>query len=161
MSVAQDRVGEFLEGTKRNRREIVTPEGVALPVDLAEVGERSVALVIDMFIWLLVTVFLYVAIIALVIETRNIGVAVTLVLFIAFLVRNLYFIYFELVWQGVTPGKRLNGLARVPRARAAFRPRPHRQERQAWIGLSRIRSRSWRDRSPPWRRATRNKRPRR
>ena len=122
MSLTQDRVGEFLEGTRRNRREIVTPEGVALPVDLAEVGERSVALVIDMVIWLLVTVLLYVAMLALIIETRTFGVAVTLMLFIAFLVRNLYFIYFELVWLGVTPGKRINRLRVIDRRGGPLTP---------------------------------------
>jgi uncharacterized RDD family membrane protein YckC len=122
MSLAQDRVGEFLEGTRRNRREIVTPEGVALPVDLAEVGERSVALVIDMVIWLLVTILLYLALIALLIETRTFGVGVTLMLFIAFLVRNLYFIYFELVWLGVTPGKRINRLRVIDRRGGPLTP---------------------------------------
>jgi uncharacterized RDD family membrane protein YckC len=122
MSLAQDRVGEFLEGTRRNRRQIVTPEGVTLPVDLAEVGERSVALVIDMVIWLLVTVFLYIVIIVLAIETRNAEVAATLMLFIAFLVRNLYFIYFELVWLGVTPGKRINRLRVIDRRGGPLTP---------------------------------------
>jgi uncharacterized RDD family membrane protein YckC len=122
MSIAQDRVGEFLEGTRRNRREIVTPEGVALPVDLAEVGERSVALVIDMVIWLLVTILLYLAMLALLIETRTFGVGVTLMLFIAFLVRNLYFIYFELVWLGVTPGKRINRLRVIDRRGGPLTP---------------------------------------
>jgi len=122
MSLAQDRVGEFLEGTRRNRRQIVTPEGVTLPVDLAEVGERSVALVIDMVIWLSVTVFLYIVIIVLAIETRNAEVAATLMLFIAFLVRNLYFIYFELVWLGVTPGKRINRLRVIDRRGGPLTP---------------------------------------
>jgi uncharacterized RDD family membrane protein YckC len=122
MSIAQDRVSEFLEGTRRNRREIVTPEGVALPVDLAEVGERSVALVIDMVIWFAVTLVLYLAIVLLIIETRNAGIGVTLILFIAFLVRNLYFIYFELVWLGVTPGKRINRLRVIDRRGGPLTP---------------------------------------
>jgi uncharacterized RDD family membrane protein YckC len=37
-------------------------------------------------------------------------IALSVMLFIAFVVRNLYFIYFELAWRGATPGKRVVGL---------------------------------------------------
>jgi len=40
--------------------------------------------------------------------TGQIGltVALSIMLFLGFAVRNLYFIHFELAWQGSTPGKR-------------------------------------------------------
>ncbi len=119
MSVAQDRVfqqdrvDQLLGGATRSRREIVTPEGVALHVELAEHGERAAAFLIDLMIWLGVAIFSYLVVIAFLVETRAIGVVVTIVLFIGFFVRNLYFIYFELAWQGATPGKRINRLLRV------------------------------------------------
>jgi len=43
VTAVQDRVAEFLEGGRRNRRDIATPEGVMLPVEIASVGERVVA----------------------------------------------------------------------------------------------------------------------
>jgi uncharacterized RDD family membrane protein YckC len=122
MSQAQDRVGEFLEGVRRSRREIVTPEGVALPVDLAEHGERAAAFALDLFMWLCATVGLYLVILALLRQGVSAGIGVTLVLFIAFLVRNLYFIYFELMWRGATPGKRICGLRVIDRRGGPLTP---------------------------------------
>jgi uncharacterized RDD family membrane protein YckC len=43
------------------------------------------------------------------------AVAITAILFVAFIVRNLYFVYFELNWQGRTPGKHLTGLRVIDR----------------------------------------------
>jgi uncharacterized RDD family membrane protein YckC len=122
MSAVHDKVARFLEGVPRNRREILTPEGVLLPIDLADHGERAVALVIDLFIWLCVTALLYVAIIALLVQGIAVEVAVTLILFIAFIVRNLYFVYFELAWQGATPGKWINGLRVIDRRGGPLTP---------------------------------------
>jgi len=122
MSSVQDRVSQFLEGVARNRRELLTPEGVVLPVDLADHGERLVALIIDLFIWMCVTALLYVAIVAFVIEGKAVEIAVTLILFIAFIVRNVYFIYFELAWQGATPGKWINGLRVIDRRGGPLAP---------------------------------------
>jgi uncharacterized RDD family membrane protein YckC len=122
MSSVQDRVSQFLEGVARNRRELLTPEGVVLPVDLADHGERVVALIIDLFIWVCVTALLYVAVVAFVIEGKAVEIAVTLILFIAFIVRNFYFIYFELAWQGATPGKWINGLRVIDRRGGPLTP---------------------------------------
>lgn len=122
MTVAADRVSEFLEGVRRSRREIVTPEGVALPVDLAEHGGRAAAFAIDMVIWLCTTIALYLVIIAVLRHGAAVGIVMTLVLFIAFLVRNLYFIYFELIWRGATPGKRICGLRVIDRRGGPLTP---------------------------------------
>jgi uncharacterized RDD family membrane protein YckC len=121
-STVDDKVAQFLEGVSRNRREILTPEGVLLPVDLADHGERAVALIIDLFAWLCVTALLYVTIIALVVGGMAAEVAVTLILFLAFVVRNLYFVYFELVWQGATPGKWITGLRVIDRRGGPLTP---------------------------------------
>ena len=56
MTTAEERVTRFLERVNRHRRQIVTPEGVALSVELADLGERATAFAIDMFIWLCATV---------------------------------------------------------------------------------------------------------
>ena len=55
MTLAHERTTQFLEGARRERRHIVTPEGVPVTVELADYGERVVALVLDLFIWLVVT----------------------------------------------------------------------------------------------------------
>jgi uncharacterized RDD family membrane protein YckC len=115
MSATTDRVDQLLGGVKRSLREIVTPEGVSLHVELAEHGERAAAFAIDLAIWLGIAIFSYLVVIAFLVETRAIGIAVTLVLFVGFFVRNLYFIYFELAWQGSTPGKRINRLRVIDR----------------------------------------------
>ena len=37
--------------------------------------------------------------------------AVSILMFISFIIRNFYFIHFELSWRGMTPGKRIVGSA--------------------------------------------------
>ena len=122
MSAVNDRVALFLEGTPHNRREILTPEGVVLPIDLADHGERAVALIVDLLIWLCVTALLFVTIIAFVVQGVAVEIATTLILFLAFIVRNLYFVYFELAWQGATPGKWVSGLRVIDRRGGPLTP---------------------------------------
>ncbi|MGD0641036.1 MAG: RDD family protein [Roseiarcus sp.] len=105
-----ERINRFLDGVHRNRRLIVTPEGVALEIDIANHGERLTAFVIDLFFWLMTTLFLVLGFVLMVRENVDGAVASTIILFAAFLVRNLYFIHFELTTQGSTPGKRIVGL---------------------------------------------------
>jgi uncharacterized RDD family membrane protein YckC len=122
VSAVDDKVAQFLEGVPRNRRDILTPEGVRLPIDLADHGERAVALVIDLFVWLCVTALLYLAIAAFLLEGVMVEVAMTLILFLAFIVRILYFVYFELAWQGATPGKWVTGLRVIDRRGGPLTP---------------------------------------
>jgi len=122
MSAVNDRVALFLEGTPRNRREILTPEGVVLPIDLADHGERAVALILDLLIWLCVTALLFVTIVAFVVQGVATEIATTLILFLSFIVRNLYFVYFELAWQGATPGKWVSRLRVIDRRGGPLTP---------------------------------------
>ena len=39
MAQRLDRINRFLDGVKRNRREIVSPEGIVLEVDVANNGD--------------------------------------------------------------------------------------------------------------------------
>ena len=105
-----DRINRFLEGALRRRREIVTPEGVALEIEIANIGERAAAFLLDLFFWVMTTLFLALLCIFLIRENVDGGVATTIVLFAGFLLRNLYFIHFELTTRGSTPGKRILGL---------------------------------------------------
>jgi len=115
MAQRLERINRFLEGVKRNRREIVSPEGIVLEVEIANNGERLVAFVIDFLFWMLGTGLLFLMLMLLIVERMSGAVAGTIIFFIAFLLRNLYFIHFELTSQGSTPGKRIANLRVIDR----------------------------------------------
>jgi uncharacterized RDD family membrane protein YckC len=115
MNSVHQRTARFLNPIARRHKEIVTPEGVALTVELADYGERVGAFMLDFL-------FLILGIVALVALLRLAGswsedrkVLFSLVMLLAFLVRTLYFVSFELAWRGVTPGKRIVGLRVIDR----------------------------------------------
>jgi uncharacterized RDD family membrane protein YckC len=89
---------------RKMRREIVTPEGVPICFQLATVGDRASALLIDIVVMLG-------ALLALVMLASFAGIgesswiAPFLIVAIFFLT-NFYFAFFEFRWQGSTPGKR-------------------------------------------------------
>ncbi len=114
--LAHQRTSEFLEGGRKLRRQIVTPEGVPVPIEIANYGERLTAFVIDLTIWILLTAAIYVPLLTLIGRTGGSRIALSIALFIGFLIRNLYFIYFELAWRGATPGKRIVGLRVIDRS---------------------------------------------
>ena len=49
-------------------------------------------------------------------------VSLTIILFSAFVIRNLYFLHFELAWQGRTPGKKICGLRVINRLGGELTP---------------------------------------
>jgi uncharacterized RDD family membrane protein YckC len=113
--LAYERTSQFLEGGRRRMRSIVTPEGVPVRVEIADYGERLVAFALDLVIWLLIALVIYVPFLAVIGKTRGSLIAIAIALFIFFFIRNLYFIYFELAWRGATPGKRIVGLRVIDR----------------------------------------------
>ncbi len=115
MSSGHELASRFLEGETRPRREIVSPEGISLPVELADHGERMTAFALDMFFSIAATLVIYLVLMFSLLTGVNWAVAVGIGLFIGFFVRNFYFIYFELTWQGATPGKRMIGLRVIDR----------------------------------------------
>lgn len=117
-----DKVAQFLDGVPRNRRTILTPEGVLLPIDLADHGERAVALVLDLVIFGCVTAFVYLTLITFLFGGLPSEIALTLVAFLGFLVRTLYFTYFELAWRGATPGKWITRLRVIDRRGGPLTP---------------------------------------
>ena len=122
MTLTHERTSEFFEGGRRERRQIVTPEGVPVTVELADHGERLIAFVLDLFIWLLLTLAIYIPIIWALGSSGGSLIAISIALFIGFLIRNLYFVTFELAWRGSTPGKRLVGLRVIDRAGGPLMP---------------------------------------
>jgi uncharacterized RDD family membrane protein YckC len=114
-TLIHERTSQFFEGVRRKRREIVTPEGVSIPVELADYGERVSAFFIDWVIWTVATIAIYLPIIFLIGKAGGILIAISVALFIGFIIRNLYFVYFEIAWRGATPGKRAIGLRVIDR----------------------------------------------
>jgi uncharacterized RDD family membrane protein YckC len=103
----------------RRRRDLVTPEGLALPLSIASRGARAGALMLDLGLILLsfIVLLLVLGLVGLgVLETdmENASPAVELVvvvlILIGFFSRYGYFLYFELGPRGATPGKRAVGI---------------------------------------------------
>ncbi|HET6980626.1 MAG TPA: RDD family protein [Myxococcaceae bacterium] len=95
-------------------RGLETPEGVPIQLELASVGDRLVAVMIDLFLMNVIGVLL--AIIVLLTGARGraeLAAAVMLVLF--FLIRCFYFPILELRWRGQTPGKRATRIRVISR----------------------------------------------
>lgn len=127
MSAVQDRVAQFLEDSRRERRELVTPEGVALPVELATFAERATAFVLDLFLWVAASLVLVLgaALLAGPLVAAGEGGATLFIgalLLVSFILRNFYFIHFELAWRGATPGKRIVGLRVIDRGGGPLQP---------------------------------------
>jgi uncharacterized RDD family membrane protein YckC len=122
MTFAHERTSDFFERGRRERRQIITPEGVPLSVELADYGERLIAFVIDLFVWFLLTLAIYIPIFTAIGVAGGSLVAISIALFIGFLIRNLYFVSFELAWRGSTPGKRWVGLRVIDRAGGPLLP---------------------------------------
>lgn len=110
----------------RRRREMVTPEGLALPITLAGRGARAGALILDLIVMAvsaLVALMLLAGFgLGLFADTTGNNhtaaaelVVVTMILIFWF-ARYGYFLFFELGPRGATPGKRMMGI------RVAARP---------------------------------------
>ncbi len=107
----------------RLMRSIATPEGVVLPVELGQRGERAVAFFLDILIIFGALFAIYFILAMTVLATRNAsGWLFSAIFLFSFLVRSFYFAFFELRWQGATPGKRVMGLRVVDRAGGPLRP---------------------------------------
>ena len=92
-------------GADKRAREIVTPEGVPLSFTLAGAGERISAFALDLVFMLcgLIGVGLVIGL------TGGGPWSEALMIVAAFVIRNFYFVIFEIRWQGATPGKRIVG----------------------------------------------------
>jgi uncharacterized RDD family membrane protein YckC len=99
---------ERLENQKLSR-EIVTPEGIPIRFRLAGAGDRAGAFLIDMvfqIIVLIVTVWMT----TLALGSGGANFLTAVVVVFAFLLMTFYFPFFEIRWQGATPGKRRIGI---------------------------------------------------
>ena len=108
-----------LRRDERRKRELVTPEGLALPLTVASRGARAGALLLDLAIlffgFLLLVVVLMFAGFGMSdpadIENQPaLELVFVLLILTVFLSRYGYFLWFELGPRGATPGKRLLGI---------------------------------------------------
>ena len=117
----------FAADLARRRREVMTPEGVALSFTIASRGARAGALILDLAIISFALIALVIAVVALGLGFLDLDAqigeaspALELLAILAiaglFLARYSYFLLFELGPRGATPGKRLVGI------RVAARP---------------------------------------
>jgi uncharacterized RDD family membrane protein YckC len=121
---------DFLEGRTSRRRTIAitAPEGVTLFFNLADAAERAIAFAIDFAIWSIATVVFYLVLVFVVFGALKLSgqigltIALSIMLFLGFAIRNFYFIHFELAWQGSTPGKRAVGIRVVDRKGGPLTP---------------------------------------
>ena len=91
----------------RRIRALKTPEGVPLNLELANVGERAAAFALDFTFLSITLVVMTIGLAFLAGMLDSPRLLVILVLLLSFLLRGFYFIFFEMRWQGQTPGKRI------------------------------------------------------
>ncbi len=120
MSLTTDRVEELFGGANKRQRLLVSPEGVPLPIVVAANGDRVIAVFIDILLVFGSSILLTVIGLLLFRSVESIGY--TLMAFISFIVQNVYFTYFELAWQGRTPGKKYTNLRVINRSGGELTP---------------------------------------
>ncbi len=105
-----------------DRRTLVTPEGIDLQVQLADVGARIGAVVIDLII---INVALIIGFFVFVFGglSTNWEVAVSLYIIFALFLRSFYFLAFEMGPKAATPGKRMMKIRVAARNTAMGRAR--------------------------------------
>ena len=95
--------------------EVTTPEGIPLEFRIATAGARAGGVIVDYGIILTSVFLLYLAMVfsGLFLVSSFMRVLTTIV---AFLLMNFYFTFFEVRWQGATPGKRVSGTRVINRS---------------------------------------------
>ncbi len=116
-AVTVSKADELLGRGGRRERMLVTPDGVPLRIEVADPGERASAFAAD---FIVTAVGAYLLLVAARFLFELLGgapgeVTLAAATFAAFLVRNAYFVCFEMLWSGTTPGKRALGLRVIDR----------------------------------------------
>ena len=117
-----ERVDRTFGDFRRARRALSTPEGVPLEIQIPGHGERMSAFLLDVLFMGAGVFCLYLVLVFLFFSGSPWLIGRTVILFLAFVVRNLYFLHFELAWQGRTPGKKICGLRVISRRGGELSP---------------------------------------
>jgi len=96
------------------RRSFVTPEGVDLQLELGSAGARAAAFMLDAFLMLVILILVTIAVVYTFVETKS-QILEILWLVGFFVLRNGWFVLFEISGRGATPGKMALGLRVVAR----------------------------------------------
>ncbi|MBW8742989.1 MAG: RDD family protein [Sphingomonas sp.] len=96
------------------RRSFVTPEGVDLRLELGGAGARAAAFMLDAFMMLVILILVTIAV-SYLLESGKSQVLEILWLLGFFVLRNGWFVLFEISGRGATPGKMALGLRVVAR----------------------------------------------
>lgn len=100
-----------------NQRSLITPEGINLQVQLADIGARIGAYILDQIIINVGLIALFFIIILGGLSAAP-EVAVTIFILINFFVRNFYYMFFEMGLKAATPGKRISKIRVASRTHA-------------------------------------------
>lgn len=111
-----------VDDSTRFARSLVTPEGTDIGVRLASAGERASAFIVDAVIIALVMILLTIGAGAAASGSRSYEVVQIVWLLGFFVVRNFYFLIFELGARGATPGKRMLRIRVANRSGGALKP---------------------------------------
>jgi uncharacterized RDD family membrane protein YckC len=114
------RFKEFNAVQDGSERMLLSPEGAMLSLKLASRLERLMAFMYDAFLIIGLNVLIFVVPFRLLGEGSHLLFTITA--FMSFIVNNVYFIYFELAWQGSTPGKRAMRIKVISRKGGALSP---------------------------------------
>lgn len=96
---------------RTRQRSLITPEGIDLRLEIASVGQRLAALIIDMMIIIGVIVLFTLAAGFVFGSMTRAGEMIAVIWLLGlFLLRNGYFLAFEMSARAATPGKRVMGL---------------------------------------------------
>ena len=100
-----------------DQRDLITPEGINLQVQLADIGARIAAYIVDQVI---INVVLIAAFFIIIFGGLASGpeVAIAIFILINFFIRNFYYMFFEMGPKAATPGKRLNKIRVASRTQA-------------------------------------------
>ena len=100
-----------------DQRKLITPEGIDLQVQLADIGARIGAYVIDQII---INIGLIAAFFIIVFGGLAAGpeIVITVFILINFFVRNFYYMFFEMGPKAATPGKRISKIRVASRTHA-------------------------------------------
>lgn len=100
-----------------DQRKLITPEGIDLQVQLADIGTRIGAYFIDQII---INLVLFAAFFIIIFGGLAAGpeVAITIFILVNFFVRNFYYMFFEMGPKAATPGKRVSKIRVASRTQA-------------------------------------------
>ncbi|WP_417432872.1 RDD family protein [Kiloniella sp.] len=113
---------------KSHWRRVITPEGVPVSFQLASRGDRVAAILLDLMIVYGLPILILVGFLLsgawehFLDKKEAIYVLISVITVVLFLWYNFYFSYFEIKWQGRTPGKRVLGIRVVDRHGGQLKP---------------------------------------